>query len=325
MKYIKPHKLKKGDKVGLVSPSNPIKDSVDKYEEAKRKFEDVLGIEIIPSRNAFNEFYYSAGTANERASDINDMFADPKIKAIWFSVGGNTAIDLVELLDYKLIKDNPKIVCGISDATTLLNAITAKTGLVTYLGMEFFDFIGRDMSYEFEYIRKTWFDGKIGEIKQNPNWKNFDGLPTHYKAWRTIKPGKAKGRLIGGNFTCFSQLMDSPYMAELKNNILIMETYKFHKKQIHRALMQLRINGVFNKISGFIIGYCLGSDNPDEKGNERDIKDILLETTEGYKFPIMEVGEIGHQVENIIVPIGAKAKINSAKLKFEIIEDVAID
>ena len=68
--------------------------------------------------------------------------------------------------------------------------------------------------------------------------------------------------------------------------------------------MQLRLKGVFDKISGFIIGYCVGSDDPSKKGNERDIKDILLETTDGYKFPIMEIGEIGHQVENIIVPIG---------------------
>ena len=89
--------------------------------------------------------------------------------------------------------------------------------------------------------------------------------------------------------------------------------------------MQLRIKGVFNKISGLIMGYCHGSDDPTIESNKRDIKDILLTTTSAYNFPIMEVGEIGHRVENIIIPIGAKAKIDSKNLKFEIIEEVAVD
>jgi len=324
MTYIKSPKLKRGDKVGLVSPSNSIKNRIDKYEKAKNVFEDRLGIEIIPSKNAFKEFYYSSGTVEERVNDIHGMFATPEIKAIFFSVGGGTAIDLVEKLDYELIKNNPKIICGISDATTILNAITAKTGLITFLGMEYLTFAEEEMDYEFEYMQKAWFKGEIGEIKENLNWRNLDNCPTKYNGWQTIKPGQAEGRLIGGNFSSYAQLLNTEYMTELNDNILMMETYMFNKKQIHKSLMQLRLKGVFNKVSGLIIGYCTGSDNIEKKYNKRDIKDILLETTQGYDFPIMEVGEIGHYVENIIAPIGAMAKIDTIEKKFVVLENVAV-
>lgn len=324
MDYIKPSKLKQGDKIGLVSPSNPISGRRDEYEKAKKKIEDRLGIKIVTGKNAFKEFYYSAGTAQERASDMNAMFNDPEIKGILFSIGGDTAIDLVQLLDYDAIKKNPKIVCGISDATTLLDAITAKTGLITFLGTEFFTHAKEDMSYEFEYMEKAWLVGEIGEIKPNPNWINFDKFPTSYKGWQTIRSAKATGRLIGGNFSSYAQLLNTEYMPELEGNILLMETYMLSKKQIHKALMQLRLKKVFDKISGFIIGYCTGSDNPEKQGNDRSIKDVLLETTDGYAFPIMEVGEIGHRVANIIVPIGAKTELDSTNKRFTILENVTI-
>ncbi|MCK5211267.1 LD-carboxypeptidase [Candidatus Parcubacteria bacterium] len=324
MNYIKPPKLKKGNKVGLVSPSNPIKHRVEEYKKAKKRIENRLGIEIVPSKNAFKEFYYSAGTAEERVDDINAMFDNSEIKAILFSIGGNTAIDLVEKLNYDLIKKNPKIVCGISDATTLLNSITAKTGLITFSGMEYFTYAKEKMHYEFENMEKAWFNGEINEIKPNPKWTNFDKFQTQYNGWQTIKPGKAVGRLVGGNFSSYAQLLNTEYMTELQKNILIMETYMFSKNQIHQTLMQLRLKGIFKKISGFIVGYCTGSDNPDKQGNDRKIKDVLLETTKEYDFPIMEIGEIGHCVENIIIPIGAKATLDATNKKFIINEKTVI-
>jgi muramoyltetrapeptide carboxypeptidase len=320
MEYIKPQKLKKGDKIGVVSPSNSIQGREEDFEKAKKRFKEVLGIELVAGKHAFDEYFYSAGRPEDRAADLNALFADPQIKAIFFSTGGNTCIDLVERIDYDLIRKNPKIVSGISDGTTLLNSITAKTGLVTFLGMEFFEFANREMNYEFEYMKKAWFDGSVGEVKPNPDWTNFDQLPTRYGGWRTIRPGITEGRLVGGNFTCFAQLFGTPYMTELPGNIMVVETYQQHKKQIHRSMMQLRISGVFKNISGLVIGYCTGSDDPGKKGNDRDIKDILLEVTEGYDFPIMEVGEIGHYVENIIIPIGGQARLNAEEKKIEILE-----
>ena len=106
-------------------------------------------------------------------------------------------------------------------------------------------------------------------------------------------------------------LIDTPYFPELDGSILACESYLLSKRDINARYKVLRLKKVFEKISGLIVGYNHGSDDPKILGNDRDIKDIVLEATAGYDFPIMEVGEIGHRVENIILPIGGKAKLDA--------------
>jgi muramoyltetrapeptide carboxypeptidase len=196
--------------------------------------------------------------------------------------------------------------------------------LITFLGMEFFTHAKKGMAYELASMRQAWFAGGLGKIKPNHGWTKFDDNPTLYKGWQCIKPGKAAGRLIGGNFSSYIRLLNTKYLPELTGNILLLETYKFSKQQIHSALMSLRLQGVFQRIAGLIIGYCAGSDNPDVRGNQRPIKDVLLETTAGYDFPILEIGEFGHKVDNIMMPIGAQAKLNATEKKFKILEKLTV-
>ncbi len=322
---VKPKKLNKGDKVAVISPSNSISYRRDLFDKAKEVLEKKLEIEIVASPNCFADYYYSAGTTQERLDDFHWALNNDEIKAIFFSVGGNTGVDLLEGLDYELIKNNPKIICGISDATTILNAITAKTDLITFVGLELLDLARFDnMDYEIQSLKKTFFDGNIGKVEQNKNWKPLDDNYSTYREWSTIKNGTMKGRIVGGNFSSFYQLMDTEYSLDFENNILIMEAYKFPKKKLHQALMQLKIKGVLNKINGLIIGYCLGSDDEEVRGNDRDIKDIALEITKDYNFPIIHIGEFGHKIENIIMPIGAKATFDVDKKEFVIEENVCI-
>lgn len=135
MNIIRPPKLHKGDRVGIISPSQSLFGRKEKFEKAVQVFAEQLGVEVVVAPHALGQYYYSSGTTEERLSDFHLMLKDPSIKAIIFSVGGNTAIDLLEGLDYELIKQNPKIIAGISDATTLLNPIFLKTGLITFLGL----------------------------------------------------------------------------------------------------------------------------------------------------------------------------------------------
>lgn len=322
---IKAKKLKKGDKVAIISPSNSIVNRKDLFNKSKDILEKALEIEIIAAPNCFANYYYSAGTKQERLADFHWALNNREIKAIFFSVGGNTGIDLLDGLDYELIRKKPKIICGISDGATILNAITAKTGLITFLGLEFLD-LGKfdDMDYEIKSLKKAFFGGSLGKIEANKNWRTLDKSYSSYKEWGIIKKGIMKGQIIGGNFSSFYQLINTEYILDFENNILIIEAYKYSKKEIHQALMQLRIKGVFNKISGLIIGYFLDSDNKDIKGNDRSIKDITLEITKNYNFPIIQIGEFGHKVENIILPIGAKTIFNVDKKEFIIEEDVCI-
>ncbi len=131
-----------------------------------------------------------------------------------------------------------------------------------------------------------------------------------------------KGRVIGGNLPSFQKLYGTNYSPELENSLFVLETYQWNKRAIHHELMSMRLRNDFKKISGMIVGYCVGSDDPSDYGNERLMKDMLLEVTEGYDFPIMQIGEIGHKVENIMLPIGSMATIDTKNLKFIIDESV---
>lgn len=324
MKTIMPPRLHKGDKVAVISPSMPLERRMDRFERAIPALEKGLGIELVLGKHALGKHYYSSGTVEERLEDLHWAFSDPEIKAVFISVGGNTAIDLVDKIDYGLIKNNPKILTGISDATTLLTAIYAKTGLITFCGFEMSVFGDKPMDYQFESMKKTWLDGEIGEIKSNQSWQNFDELPTQYKGWTNIRDGKAEGKFLGGNLNSFYFLNGTEYGFDFGDSILFWETYKYSKKVIHHNLMKLRLNGVFDQIRGMVVGYCLGSDDVAVEGNERSIEDVLLETTDGYDFPIMWVGEIGHKVENFIQPIGARVSMDAKNLRLRVDESVVV-
>ena len=132
-----PEKLKIGDTIGVVAPSNPIiDDNIKELEDARKKVEKA-GFKVKYSKNLFSNTNGYSSTAKEKAEDINEMFNDKEVKMIWCAKGGQNSNSTFEYLDYELIKNNPKIICGYSDITSLTNIITAKTGLVTFSGTNF--------------------------------------------------------------------------------------------------------------------------------------------------------------------------------------------
>ncbi len=321
---MKPPKLRPGDLVAIISPSQPpaAKYNQEQVKKACSNFEQATGLKTILAPNALAEHYYSAGTVQQRLDDFHWALKNPDVKGIVFSVGGFTCIELVDKLDYDLIKQHPKIIAGISDATTLLNPILAKTGLITFLGIELTDFGLEPMTYEAKSLKRAWFEGGIGAIQANPNWRDFDDLPTAYSGWETIRPGVAEGVIVGGNSVGFDQLYRTEYAPDVTGNILVLEFYKCGKQEIHGVLARFKLWGVLDKVSGLVVGYCLGSDQPGVKGNERTMKDLVLEVTSDYNFPVMQIGEIGHNVENIMLPIGARARLDATAKTFEILESV---
>ncbi len=317
---MKPNPLSPGDTVAIISPSDSIANRLERFSEACKNFESATSLKTVVSPNSTKQYHYSSGTRQQRLEDFDWALNQPEAKAIIFSVGGDTAIELIDGLDYKAIANKRKIISGISDATTILTAITAKTNLITFLGIEFLDYADQDMSYETNSIKDTWFGDAPRPLLPNPNWKDFNGLPTSYTGWRTIRPGKATGRIVGGNDTSYVQLRGSEYFLNPSSGILFIEGYHIPKVQIHKLLEQLKLWGTLDQINGLVIGYYVGSDNPERPGNERPIADIVLEATEGYNFPVMQIGEVGHNVENLILPIGAQIEMDAGRLTLELLE-----
>lgn len=319
---VKPHKLRPRDTVGIFSPSDTIGHRADLFKQAAQNFADQLGLKTVFAEHTFGRHYYSSGTTQERLDDFHALMADSDIKAILFSIGGKTAIDMIHGLDYGLLKNHPKIITGISDATTLLNTISKGSGLITFNGIELQYYADQDMSYQNQSIKQMFFDGGAHSITPNPNWKDVKNTPTTYAGWQTIKEGAAQGKLVGGNFASYQSLWHTKYQMPHEGSIMFFETYERSKCQIHQGLMQMRLAGIFDQIGGLVIGHCTGSDDPNVLGNEQPMKELVLEATDGYSFPIMQIGEFGHRVENFIQPIGGQVKMDATNLTFEIVEPV---
>ncbi len=326
MQIIKPKKLQKGDTVAIVSPSGAVTEELKDQFNAGVKFLESLGLKVKISKNALGSYYYSSGTTEERLDDIHKAFADKSVKAVIMSIGGSTANNLLDGLDFDLIKKNPKIFLGISDGTTLLDPIFFKTGLVTYHCPDLIFTFGLPMSPLIkENLTKTIFEGRVGQLSPNQNWKGLDKLNENekYQGWRSVRRGRASGRLVGGNIDCLVNLDGTEFKPDYKKSILFLEAYEINIERLDQIFTHFCQAKIFDEISGLILGHFYGSHMADKK-QDREVKDVILEVTKNYSFPILEIGEIGHNVENYIMPIGCMATIDAENKYFSIDEETVL-
>lgn len=315
MKTIIPKRLKKGDTVGIVSPSGRVRNRLGQFKRGVKKLKE-MGLKVKYSKHVFDEYYYSAGTRDIRLNDFHRIWSDPKVKMVLMSQGGYTANQLLDGLDYGMIKKNPKIFAGISDGTTLLNAIYAKTGLVTYHGPDLMWTFGLSMpSLIEENIKKTFFEGKVELLAPNPKWKH-EKKKVKYKGWKCVRKGKASGTLVGGHIACLGGIMLSGYGPNMKNKILFLEGTD-EIAELDWYFTTLKLNGVFKQIKGLILGW-FDNHEAKHKNERREVADMVMEITKEYKFPILEVGELGHCIDNYVFPIGVSATIDAGRKQFSI-------
>lgn len=321
MKILKPLKLEPGDKVGIISPSEPViyRKKFLRGVEALKK----LGFRVVLGKNVFREYgAYMAGRDEERVADLNAMFKNPEIKAIFCSRGGMASNRLLDLIDYEAIKRNPKVFMGYSDITVLLNAIYRKTGLITFHGPTVesvfsFGFSGKH-KYTREYFLKAVTESRaVGPVRR---WRELE----------ILKKGKARGVLVGGNLSVLRTLVGTPYEPDWGGKILFWEEVTETAEYIDFCLSHLRLAGVFEKISGMVIGKLvkcdiLRSDDDWKKEKALPVGKIVLELCRNYKFPIIKGIAFGHYYPQITLPIGIKASVDTSKnLPFSIIESAVI-
>lgn len=326
MNIIKPKRLEKGDTVMIVSPSGGVPEELKGRFDAGVEFLESLGLKVKIGKNALGRYYYSSGTVEERLSDIHEAFLDPDVKAVIMSIGGTTSNSLLDKLDFDVIRKNPKIFLGISDGTTLLNPMFSKTGLITYHGPDLIFTFGAPISPSIkDNLIKTLFNGNVGQLIKNPDWKGLDELNKNdkYFGWRCVREGKANGRLVGGNVTCLMNLDKTEFRPTYKDSILFLEAYILKAEELDMAFTHFRQAGVFKEIRGLVLGHFYGSRMEDKKQN-REVGEIILEITKDYSFPILEIGEIGHNVENLIMPIGCMASIDAGEKYFSIDEKTVV-
>lgn len=310
-----PPRLKKANKIGVVAPSNFKKKEYDEYINGGMKILEQWGFELVigKSLDSIDKYGISAGSAQIRAKDINSMFGDPKIGLIWCAWGGDTANELLELLNYKLVGKNPKIFMGLSDNTVLINALYQKAHLVTFHGTDLRVGEGEEClgsSYTQKEFKLRFIEGKIGDINKDSDWK-------------TVRKGRGKGRIIGGNLSSILKLAGTPYFSDPNEAILLLEGGHTTIKDAIYKLTQLRDVGVFEKISGVVVGFMLSFDREeqfDREGKRVLFEDIVLDLTKDYSFPILKINEFGHRCPSTFLPIGGMGEMDAGKKIFRIIE-----
>lgn len=299
-----PNKLKIGDTIGIVAPSNPIiGDNVEELERAKQIVEK-SGFNIKYAKNIFSNANGYSSTAQEKAEDMNEMFQDKEVKMIWCAKGGNNSNTIFELLDYELIKQNPKIICGYSDITSITNIITAKTGLVTFSGTNFKTIATDETDYSYQEALKRLVEGNLELGKEG-------------EEYRTIQEGQAEGELIGGNLNCLHSLVSGKYRVDFTNKILFLEDLGIESNpaMVSHFIAHMKQNNVFDQIKGLWIG---SYEHESNITLEQIVMDILGRE---YDFPIIQSNNFGHIETKTVIPIGTKARIDTNKSrKIELIE-----
>jgi muramoyltetrapeptide carboxypeptidase len=293
---IKPPALKPGDTVAITSPAGAVWDAAQ-----IKTFSSILkdfGFNVVLGKTLGEKFGYFAGTDALRANELNSFITDQTVKAIFCMKGGWGCARLLDKLDYALIEKNPKALIGFSDITTLLIAITAKTGLVTFHGP-----VGNSGW-------NAWTSAVFKSVTMNTNSLPVFVNPVTEDAIVTINSGKANGELVGGNLSVITSLMGSSYLPDWKNKILFLEDVKEEPYRIDRALTQLKLCGVLNSISGFVFGKCAKC-LAEEPQKAFTFHDVIFQHIKPLGIPAFYGAMIGHIENKLTLPLGIKAELDA--------------
>ncbi len=315
---IRPAALREGDTVGLITPSTYVSDP-DTLATADRTMKH-FNLKAKWGRNVRKKSGYLGGTVQERIDDLHAMFRDPEVKAVFALRGGYGSAQMLDRIDYDLIRTHPKIFLGYSDITAMHLAIHQKTGLVTFHGPVV---LSHFTDYTQEHFRRALFGtGPIGLVT-NPDEAN-PLRPAH--TLRTIRPGKARGPLIGGNLTLISTTMGTPYEIDTRGRILFIEDVDEEPYRIDRMLTQLRLAGKFDAAAGIIFGECADCRPKDYKPSFNSTF-TLGELEDAFfgelRIPVLSGLTIGHTDDQLTLPLGVMASLDADKGQL-VIEDAAV-
>ena len=322
--------LKPNDCIGFFSPSTPITAFCPKRLDRAVSFLKGKGFNIKPGNLTGKKDGYRSGTIEQRADELNELIRDPEIQCIISTIGGTNSNSLLPFIDYPAFKKNPKIVVGHSDVTAILMAIYAKTGMSTFYGPALLPSFG-----EFEpYNQMTWTyfsDICSGDITlpytftkpdfwtdQEVSWEDQTAPKNrNNNQWITLKSGRVEGRLIIGNLNTITSIWGSPYMPVINpGDILFIEDTQKTAAMMERLFAFLKINGVFARIGGLILGK---HERFDDQGTGKTPFQILEEVLGNYDFPFLAEVDCSHTHPMFTIPIGCRIFLDSDAQKIQLL------
>jgi muramoyltetrapeptide carboxypeptidase len=308
---IKPKALRKGDLVGICASAGASHDlkEVDNFVTVLQSF----GFKVKEGPNVRTKHGYFSANDQERAEELMGMIKDPKVKAIFFTRGGWGCARILAFLDFEIIRQNPKVIMGFSDISSLLNAITLKTGLTTFHGPN-----GNASWNDFSWqsINALLCEAKILEYKKYDD-ELYEDKPL------TIVRGQAKGELWGGNLTVLTGLLGTTFVPDWTNKILFFEDVLEEPYAIDRMLTQWKMNGVFDQVKGIVLGQFRKC-KAEEPMFSFTLLEVFMQHFSDLKIPVIFGFPLGHIRNKYTLPIGEIALLDADQFTLSLIESAVI-
>jgi muramoyltetrapeptide carboxypeptidase len=315
-----PRSLRRGDTIRVVAPSTSAAGMLDDaHREIRDKRFAELGLTLTYGEHVAEKDDFGSSSVTSRVADLHAAFADPDVAGILTVLGGYNANQMLPYLDWDLIGANPKVLCGYSDITALLNSILHRTGLMTYLGPHWCTFGMRD---GFEPIRrgfvqcvfeKAEFDlAPAAEWSDDGWYRNQDDRTfIRNEGWWVLQEGSGSGRLVGGNLCTFNLLQGTPYMPSLADSVLVVEDdFESHPYAFDRDLTSLLQQPDADRIQAVVIGRFQRASNMTRSLLEQ----IVASKGELKGIPVIANVDIGHTFPFATVPIGGQAQVETDRI-----------
>lgn len=278
--------LNKGDKIGVISCSNGLSiKNKNIIEELKLNLKS-LDIEMVEGDTLYaKEYNLFSGTGEEKARALEKLFLDKDIKMIFDISGGDLANEVLDFLDFNLIKENPKPFFGYSDLTVLLNAIYSQCDITTY-NYQLRNLVGKFKEEQMQNFKASFIEGKEDIFNLDYKWINGSHL---------------EGIVVGGNIRCLLKLAGTKYMPDFKDKILFLESFSGNSAKMVTYITQYKNLGVFNEVKGIILGEFTEMERENLKP---DIVEILKRVIGEINIPILKTSDLGHGADAKCIPIG---------------------
>ncbi len=316
MQPIYPKALHKSDTIALVAPASPVKRR--RIELAVERLE-ALGFKIKLYGDLYRQHGYLAGDDAARADELMAAFADPDVAAVFPARGGTGVTRLLDLLDYNVIRRHPKIVVGFSDVTALHLALQSQTGLVTFHGPHPMDGIGMPDGLS-ELTARTYWQALLADEYASDTGYEVPLTDQERETIVTMFPGKATGRLVGGNLALVVALMGTPYEIETNENILLLEDVNEQPYRIDRCLSQLKLAGKLDTLAGVLLGQFTKCEAPPD-ASSLTLEDIFRGYFGELGIPVLQNFPTGHCRDNATLPLNVDVELDADERTVKVLEN----
>ncbi len=309
MNIHKPKALRPGDVIGIAAPASP--PAEDQSLERGIRYLEHNGYRVELGKHCSKRRGYLAGTDQERVADLHDLFSNKHVKAIFTVRGGYGCTRILPLLNYRMIRRNPKILVGYSDITALQLALFTKVGLVTFSGpMVAVEMAGTLTGYAEE---RFW---RMLTSKNKPEALTVTENTSH----RIVHPGKCEGTLFGGNLSIVSSLVGTRYVPRMANSLLMIEEIGERPYRINRMLNQLKLAGVFRRVSGVALGLFNDCD-PEPGKPSLTLAEVFEDAFHGFTFPVGGHFHNGHADDSRMIPFGIRTQFDAVRGNLRFLEN----